>query len=71
MIKEIKHYYCDNIPSDMDILEGMDIAKENQCCVTIHCTACFGDYSVVIDENSSLDDVKKQMPTVYAMWNNK
>jgi hypothetical protein len=55
----------------MDILEGMNIAKENQCCVTIHCTACFGDYSVVIDENSSLDDVKKQMPTVYAMWYNK
>lgn len=71
MITEIKHYYCDNIPSDMDILEGMDIAKESQCRVTIHCTACFGDYSVVIDENSSLDEVKKQIPTVYAMWNNK
>jgi hypothetical protein len=67
MITEIKHYYCDNTPSDMDILEGMNIAKEKQCRVTIHWFAWGWEYTVTIDENSSLDEVKEQMPKVYGM----
>lgn len=67
MIAEIKHYYCDNIPSDTGILEGMNIAKEKQFRVMIHWFAFGGEYTVTIDKNSSLDDVKKQMPRVYGM----
>lgn len=67
MITEIKHYYCDDTPSNMDILEGMNIAKEKQCRVTIHWFVFGWEYSATIDENSSLDDVKKQMPTVYGL----
>ena len=67
MITEIKHYYCDNTPSDTDIIEGMNIAKENQCRVTIHWFKWGWEYTVTIDENSSLDDVKKQIPRVYGI----
>jgi len=67
MITEIKHYYCDKIPSNMDILEGIDIAKEKQCRVTIHWFVLGWEYIATIDENSSIDDVKKQIPKVYGM----
>lgn len=67
MITEIKHYYCDNIPSDMDILEGMDIAKDKRCRVTIHWFVFGWEHIATIDENSSLDDAKKQIPRVYGM----
>jgi hypothetical protein len=51
----------------MDILEGIDIAKEKQCRVTIHWFVLGWEYIATIDENSSIDDVKKQIPKVYGM----
>ena len=68
MLKEIKHYECDNVPKDEDILQGMEIAKENNCIVTIQWFVPYsGTYTVSISDGSTLDDVKAKMPKVYGI----
>ena len=68
MIKEIKHYHCDDQPKDEDIRQGMEIAKANKCRVDIHWFVKYsGKYRIIVNEDSSFEDVKKQIPKYYGM----
>ena len=67
MIQEVKVYWCDH-PKDEDITEAMQIAKDNNCIVRLEWFVKYsGHYAARITPESTMEDVKKQIPKVYGI----
>ena len=68
MIKELKTYVCDQTPKDDDIRQIIDIARRDHCCVKLIWLVKYsGNYTVVADENSTIEEVKEQIPKYYGV----
>lgn len=59
MIRELKTYLCDFIPSDEDIQQAIDIAKRDDCWVKLYWIRYTGESQVLITKDSHLEVVKE------------
>lgn len=70
MIKEVKLFRCEynTDPDDEDLAKAIEIAKENHCFVKIEWTMKWsGSYSLVADEDDTIEDLKRHIPKIYGM----
>ena len=67
MIKELKTYYCEDVPTEDDLKEGIRIARINHCLVSIVWAVYHSSYRVLIQPTDSLSNIKDKMPKVYGL----
>lgn len=68
-MKLIKEYMCDReIPSDNEIEEAVNIASTEDCIVKLYWYYPYsGDYAVYIKPNTTVKEVKEQLPICYPL----
>ncbi len=68
MIQEVKTYYCDRVPQDEDIRQALDIVHRDGVLVKLQWYVRYsGTYTAMIAGDSTMADVKKQIPAVYGI----
>ena len=68
MMKEIKHYFCDSIPQDEDLLKCIEIAKKEECLIDLMWFVEYnGKHNIIINQNSTLNDLKNELPKYYGL----
>lgn len=67
MIKELKTYYSDDVPTDEDLKEGIRTARTNDCLVDIVWAVYHSSYRVLIQPTDSLANIRGKMPKVYGL----
>lgn len=67
MIKELKTYYCEDVPTDDDLKEGISIARTQDCLVSIVWAVYHSSYRVLIQPTDSLANIRDKMPKVYGL----
>ena len=67
MIKELKTFYGDDVPSDADLQECIRVARTNDCLVSVVWSVYQSSYRVLIQPSDSLTMIKDKMPKVYGL----
>lgn len=67
MIKELKTYYSEDVPTEEDLKEGIRIARTHDCLVSIVWAVYQSSYRVLIQPTDSLSNIKDKMPKVYGL----
>ena len=67
MMKELKTYYSEDVPTDEDLKEGIRIARTHNCLVSIVWAVYHSSYRVLIQSTDSLSNIKDRMPKVYGL----
>lgn len=65
MIREIKQYYCDGIPSENDLMEALKAAESNPRCWIQLSWDFWGPYSIIVTYEDTLETIKDKLPKVY------
>ncbi len=68
-MKLIKEYLCDDhIPSDEEILQGIEIANSEDCIVRLKWFFPYsGQYKLHITKGMTLEDCKDKLPKCYPL----
>lgn len=67
MIK-IERFYTKSVPTDDEILEAIEYAKENNCMVEFFYQIAYsGKYTVLINKTDTLESVRAVMPKSYGV----
>lgn len=67
MIKELRTYYSEDVPTDEDLQEAIKISRTTDCLVSLVWAVYHSSYRVLIQATDSLSDVKNKMPKVYGL----
>lgn len=66
-MKELKTYYCTDVPNDDEIQEAIRITRTQHCLVSLVWTVFYNSYRVLVQENDTVESVHEKMPKVYGL----
>lgn len=66
-MKELKTYYCTDVPNNDEIEEAIHITQTQHCLVSLVWTVFYSSYRVLVQEDDTIESVREKMPKVYGI----